>query len=377
LSHLDEPRREVAAVLGLPFDCVSMGQALANIEETIANKHRCFLSTPNLNFAVQARKDPAFYNSVLNSDMVVADGMPIVWVARLLGIPLKQRVAGSSLFEALANPASEKLPRETHLRIFFFGGEGDAAELAAAKIQGVSVGMEACGFLNPGMGSIESMSSAEIIQQINDSHADFLLVALGAKKGQQWIMHNREKLNVPVISHLGAVINFVAGNIDRAPNSWQNMGLEWLWRIVQEPALFRRYFYDGGYFLYLLLSKVFPLAIYQHVLHKMPGVGPSIQITSNLIDNCLDLGLHGSATSQNNRLLKTSCQKALNEPCTILKHVRINCAQLDYFDSAALGTLLLFKASLSEKGQTLSFYNVGTRIERLMSLHMVRDYLLN
>tara|TARA_B110000503_G_scaffold9554_1_gene13001 strand:+ start:5877 stop:7010 length:1134 start_codon:yes stop_codon:yes gene_type:complete len=377
LNHLDEPRREVAAVLGLPFDCLSMDEAVAKIEETIANKQRCFLSTPNLNFAVQARKDPTFYNSVLNSDMVVADGMPIVWVARLLGIPLKQRVAGSSLFEALANPASEKLPRETPLRIFFFGGEGDAAKQAAANIQSISTGIEACGFLNPGMGSIESMSSAEITQQINDSQADFLLVALGAKKGQQWIMHNREKLNVPVISHLGAVINFVAGNIDRAPDSWQNMGLEWLWRIVQEPALFKRYFYDGGYFLYLLLSKVFPLAIYQYVLNKMPRVGPSIQITSDLIDNCLELGLQGSATRQNNRLLKTSCQKALDEPCTILNHVRINCAQLDYFDSAALGTLLLFKASLSEKGQTLSFYNVGTRIERLMSLHMVRDYLLN
>lgn len=377
MNHLDEPRREVAAVLGLPFDCLSMDEAVAKIEETIANKQRCFLSTPNLNFAVQARKDPTFYNSVLNSDMVVADGMPIVWVARLLGIPLKQRVAGSSLFEALANPASEKLPRETPLRIFFFGGEGDAAKQAAANIQSISTGIEACGFLNPGMGSIESMSSAEITQQINDSQADFLLVALGAKKGQQWIMHNREKLNVPVISHLGAVINFVAGNIDRAPDSWQNMGLEWLWRIVQEPALFKRYFYDGGYFLYLLLSKVFPLAIYQYVLNKMPRVGPSIQITSDLIDNCLELGLQGSATRQNNRLLKTSCQKALDEPCTILNHVRINCAQLDYFDSAALGTLLLFKASLSEKGQTLSFYNVGTRIERLMSLHMVRDYLLN
>ena len=377
MNHLDEPRREVAAVLGLPFDCLSMDEAVAKIEESITTRSRCFLSTPNLNFAVQARKDPAFYTSVLNSDMVVADGMPIVWVARLLGIPLKQRVAGSSLFEALANPASEKLPRETPLRVFFFGGEGHAAEQAAANIQGVSKRMEACGFLNPGMGSIESMSSAQITQQINDSQADFLLVALGAKKGQQWIMHNREKLNVPMISHLGAVINFVAGNIDRAPDSWQNMGLEWLWRIVQEPGLFKRYFYDGGYFLYLLLSKVFPLVIYQYVLNKMPGVGPSIQITSDLIDNCLELGLRGSATRQNNRLLKTSCQKALDEPCTILKHVRINCAQLDYFDSAALGTLLLFKASLSGKGQTLSFYNVDTRIERLMSFHMVRDYLLN
>ena len=151
MNYLDEPRREVAAVLGLPFDCLSMGEAVTKIEESITTRNRCFLSTPNLNFAVQARKDPAFYNSVLNSDMVVADGMPIVWVARLLGIPLKQRVAGSSLFEALANPAAENLPRKTPLRIFFFGGEGNAAEQAAANIQGFSTGMKACGFLNPGL----------------------------------------------------------------------------------------------------------------------------------------------------------------------------------------------------------------------------------
>ena len=372
MNSLDDKRREVAAVLGLPFDCLSMWQAVAKIEEAVANNSRCFLSTPNLNFAVHARKDPQFYASVLSSDMVVPDGMPIIWVARLLGIPLKQRVAGSSLFDVLA-----KRPRDKPLRIFFFGGEGDAAEQAAANIQSFSSRMQACGFINPGMGTIDSMSSPEIIQQINDSQADFLLVALGAKKGQQWIMLNKDKLNVPVISHLGAVINFVAGTINRAPDRWQRMGLEWLWRIIQEPGLFKRYFYDGGYFVYLLLSKVLPLAIYQRVLKKMRGVGPSIQITSDLTDNCLEIGLQGSAIGQNNRLLQASCQKALDEPCTILKHVRINCAQLDYFDSAALGTLLLFKASLLGKSQTLSFYNVDTRIERLMSLHMVRDYLLN
>ncbi len=359
-------------ILGLPFDCVSMGQSIAQIEQAIVTKRRCFLSTPNLNFVVQARRDATFFSSVLNSDMVIADGMPIVWAARLLGIPLKKRVAGSSLFESLG-----KKPREKPLRIFFFGGDADAAEQAATNLDQFSQYMHACGFLNPGMGSIESMSQPEIIKQINDSGADFLLVALGAKKGQQWIMRNREKLNVPVISHLGAVINFVAGRLERAPERWQKIGLEWLWRIVQEPGLFARYFYDGGYFLYLLLSKVLPLTIYQRVIRKILVPSPSIRIVSDHIDNCLELSLQGSAIRQNNRLLKASCDKALREPCTILKHVRIDCAQLEYFDSAALGTLLLFKAALVDRGQSLSFYNVSARAERLMSLHMVRSYLLN
>ena len=372
MNSLNAQHREVATVLGLPFDCLSMGQSIAQLERTITTKSRCFLSTPNLNFAVHARSDEAFFSSVLHSDMVIADGMPIIWVAKLLNIPLKKRIAGSSLFEALG-----KKSREKPLRIFFFGGEGDAAKQAMAKLSTLSENMHACGFINPGMGSVETMSSAQIIQQINDSNADFLLVALGAKKGQQWIMRNRDRLNVPVISHLGAVVNFVAGKIERAPDRWQKAGCEWLWRIVQEPSLFKRYFYDGGYFLYLLVGRVLPLAIYQRVLTNILVKSPSVRLTSDRNDNCLEVSLQGSAVMRNNRLLKAACQNALNEPCTILRHVRINCAELEYFDSAALGTLLLFKAALLARDQTLSFYNVSARIERLMSLHMVRNYLLN
>ena len=84
--------------------------------------------------------------------------------------------------------------------------------------------MIACGALNPGMGTVESMSDKAIIDQINAAEPDFLVVALGAKKGQQWIMQNREQLNVSVISHLGAVVNFVGDNIQRAPLRWQKTG---------------------------------------------------------------------------------------------------------------------------------------------------------
>jgi len=84
-----------------------------------------------------------------------------------------------------------------------------------------------------------------VLQAINASQADFLVVALGAKKGQAWILHNLEHLQVPVVSHLGAVVNFVAGTVQRAPAAWQRAGLEWLWRIKEEPALFGRYWNDG------------------------------------------------------------------------------------------------------------------------------------
>src|SRR6187549_3317799 len=93
------------------------------------------------------------------------------------------------------------------------------------------------------------MSTPALIQAINDSEADFLVVALGAKKGHEWIARNLDSLRTPVISHLGASINFLAGTIRRAPGWVQSIGMEWAWRILQEPALARRYWEDGSFFL--------------------------------------------------------------------------------------------------------------------------------
>ncbi|MCD8512378.1 MAG: WecB/TagA/CpsF family glycosyltransferase, partial [Nitrincola sp.] len=113
---------------------------------------------------------------------------------------------------------------------------------------------------DPGRGDVASMSTPEIIEKINLSQADFLVVSLGAKKGQAWILHNLDKIQVPVVSHLGAVVNFVAGTVKRAPKVWQKLGLEWLWRIVEEPYLWKRYASDGFAALKMatcLLKKAF------------------------------------------------------------------------------------------------------------------------
>ena len=363
--------RDLHVVLGLPFDNVNTDQAASLIEQSVASRRRCFLSTPNLNFVIQAHRDANFYASVVESDLVIADGMPIIWIARLLGIPLPERVAGSSLFQLL-----REKHRDRPIRVFFFGGQDNVAEMAGAKLQQDSAGMLCCGFLNPGIGTVASMSTEEIIQQINAAQPDFLVVALGAVKGQRWIMHNQARIKAPVISHLGAVINFVAGEVCRAPRRWQRMGGEWLWRISQEHHLARRYLLDGLSFIYLWIAKAIPLAIYQYWLRLQSDIGPSIKVTTGQFENYFEIGLIGSATGANRRLLQDGCQKALDKPCTIIKHVRLNCAELDYIDSGSLGLLLNFKLQLSERGQTLSFFNMSDRIRTLMGLHGVQQFLL-
>jgi anti-anti-sigma factor len=154
------------------------------------------------------------------------------------------------------------------------------------------------------------------------------------------------------------------------------MGAEWLWRISQEHHLARRYLLDGLSFIYLWIAKAMPLAIYQYCLCLRSDIGPSIKIITQQMENCFEIELVGSATGANRRILQDGCQKVLDKPCSILKHVRLNCAELDYIDSASLGLLLNFKLQLSERGQTLSFFNMSGRIRTLMGLHGVQQFLL-
>ena len=252
--------RDVHCVLGLPFDAVSEAQAAEFIVSAANAKRRCFLSTPNLNFVIGCLTDPAFRAAVVNSDLSTADGMPIVWIARLLGIPVRHRAAGSAIFERLRASTTRRLG------VYFFGGPDGAAEVACQRLNAGSTGMHCVGFASPGFGSVEEMSRSETLAAINNSGAEFVVVALGARKGQAWIERNSAQLVAPVVSHLGAVINFVAGTMNRAPTALQKLGLEWLWRIKEEPALWRRYFWDGMTLVQLLSTRVLP-----HVLSTRFG----------------------------------------------------------------------------------------------------------
>ena len=253
--------RTVYDIASLPFDAIDLRQAVARVIGAVQGRIPLFISTPNLNFLIAAQSDQDFRRSVRESDLSLADGMPIVWLARLLDVPIRQRVAGSDLFEALC------LQTQQTIKVFFFGGPPGAAEQAGARVnarthqmqqQGLGGGVQCVGFESPGFGSVQDMSTPDILQRINASGADFVVVALGARKGQAWIQHNRAQLDAPVICHLGAVVNMAAGTIARAPRWMRLVGLEWVWRIKEEPQLWRRYGADGLAMLRLLLSYVVP-----------------------------------------------------------------------------------------------------------------------
>ncbi|MES2583328.1 MAG: WecB/TagA/CpsF family glycosyltransferase [Pseudomonadota bacterium] len=327
-SEFPNVGRNVHCLLGLPFDVMTLEQAVGSIRVAVARRAPCFFSTPNLNFLIAGQTNAAFRNSVSRSDLSLADGMPIVWLAKLLGIPIAQRVSGSDVFEALRNSAGPLL------KVYFFGGPPGVAERASLQINAEGKSMVCVGYESPGYGSIEAMSQAETLGRINQSGADFLIVALGAVKGQSWIEHNLEALEVPVVSHLGAVVNFVAGGVKRAPRWMQKSGLEWLWRIREEPALWRRYMSDGAGLIKLLITRVTPLLYYKY-LHRESA---SRRIEASIeCDNSqrINVRLQGGDVLKSGALI----QHHLSEGSSSCKRLTVRLIELSWIPSDLLGML--------------------------------------
>jgi N-acetylglucosaminyldiphosphoundecaprenol N-acetyl-beta-D-mannosaminyltransferase len=348
--------RDVYCLLGLPFDAVDMVGAVQRIRDAAAQRSSCFISTPNLNFIIGCRADSQFRDSVINSDLSIADGMPLVWIARLLGIPIRERVAGSDLFEQLRKGTS------TQLLVYFFGGMEGVAEAACQRLNAESTGLKCVGFESPGFGSVEEMSSDERIAKINASGADFLVVSLGAKKGQAWIEHNRARISVPVISHLGTVLNFAAGTVNRAPAWMQNTGLEWLWRIKEDPMLWRRYFGDGLVFLRLLITRIVPCAWLMH-RHK-----PTRRELDSAVIELEDQGsqivirLCGAWVEDNLKPLRECFSKAVLSG----QDLRIDLEHVSCVDAAFLGLVMLLQGHQKQHGRQLQIVSLQTPVRRVI-----------
>ncbi|QTN26850.1 WecB/TagA/CpsF family glycosyltransferase [Rhodoferax sp. AJA081-3] len=327
-STIPNSERNVHCVLGLPFDAVSLEQAVESIRDAITRRAPCFISTPNLNFLIAGHTNAAFRNSVGRSDLSLADGMPIVWLAKLMGIPITQRVSGSDVFEALRQGVGPLL------KVYFFGGPPGVAQRAAQQINTEGKGMVCVGFESPGYGTIEEMSRADTIAKINQSGADFLIVALGAVKGQSWIESNLEALQVPVVSHLGAVVNFVAGGVRRAPHWMQTTGLEWAWRIREEPTLWKRYLSDGKGLIKLLATRVTPFLYYKY-LHRESAMR-AIEVTIEW-DNSepTNIQLQGDDTLRCGAWLKNQ----LTQVSPGFKKLTVRLIELSWIPSDLLGMI--------------------------------------
>jgi N-acetylglucosaminyldiphosphoundecaprenol N-acetyl-beta-D-mannosaminyltransferase len=365
----DDFSREVYCILGIPIDAVEMPVVLRRIEAAAAAGAPFVLSTPNLNFLVSSQTDLEFRETLLMSDLCPPDGAPIIWIARLLGIPVKKRVAGSDIFEALRSRPRPGSP----LKIFLFGSTERVAAAACERLNSNPSGLECVGWACPGFGNVGELSQDRFIDQINSSNADFLVAALGARKGQLWLRRNHYRLQIPIRSHLGAVINFQAGTVTRAPHVLQKSGLEWLWRIKEEPALFWRYWYDGGALLRLLLTRVLPLAIAGQWAKRRNGQPRhDFVIVQTHTPTTVTLSIRGDATgSQVPRAIAF-----FRDAASAQKTVVLDLSQTGAMDARFLGLLLMLRKQLRSSGSSLQVIGVSPLLGRLFRLNGL-EYLLS
>lgn len=235
--------RPPVALLGVAFDNLTLREAVERIEEMIVSGHSHYVVTANVDFLAQARRDVELQNILLNAPLVLCDGTPLVWASRLFGNPLPERVAGADLVPELIRVAAKK-----DYRLFFLGTTEEASTRAIARLRLQNPGLEISHY-SPPFRSLLEMDDAEMMRRIRAAQPHLLFVAFGCPKAEKWIATHSVELGVPVVIGVGATIDFLAGRVKRAPLWMQRGGVEWIYRLSQEPRrLFKRYATDLLFF---------------------------------------------------------------------------------------------------------------------------------
>lgn len=361
----DDFDRNVWNVFGLAIDAVDRAGAVASLETAVRVGRKRALVTPNVNMLCAALRSETARAHINAHDLSVVDGAPLALIARLMGVPVKERVAGSDVFEALRRrPTAPGRP----MRVFFFGGREGAAEAACAALNADRGALRGVGYLNPGFGDIEAMSAPEIIAEINAAAPDVVVVALGAEKGNAWIARNAGSLSAPVVSHLGAVVDFTAGTIRRAPVLWRRLGMEWLWRIRQEPALWRRYWRDGLSLLGVCIGRLAPLMLKPL---KPVGLAAAAHIEVRQLERgeqsreCIIVRLSGDLRADDLSPVRAAFRAAASlaaktadrraaDPNRADLDVVLDFTDVGAVDAAFLGLVLMLEKHVAAAGATLS-----------------------
>lgn len=226
----DVKMREKICVYGVSYNNVTLDEAAALTEELLAEEKNHMVVTPNAEIAYMAAKDSSLGEIINSADIVVADGIGVVYAARIYGTPVKAKVPGVELGErVLANAA------KSGKGVFLLGAKPGVAELAASKISEKYPGISFAGIRD---GYFKD--DDEVVAEINASGAEILFVCLGAPKQEQWMAKNKDKLNTRLMLGLGGSLDSYAGTVKRAPDIFIKLGLEWFYRLIKEPKRFGR-----------------------------------------------------------------------------------------------------------------------------------------
>lgn len=240
---------EKQALLNTYVNNLNMLETIEAIEKMIASDKKSYVVAINVDVVMKIEKDPYLKKIVDSADMVLVDGKPLIWISKWHGNKVKAKISGSDLVPLLCEVAAEK-----KYKIFIIGGKDGIAEQAKKRLESKLPNIRIVGTYAPPLGFEKNENEIEKINQmISEVQPDLLITCFGCPKQEKWIYENIEKYDAKVSVCAGATVDFLAGNVKRAPRLMSEHGLEWFYRFAQEPKrMFRRYFIDDVKILRLI-----------------------------------------------------------------------------------------------------------------------------
>lgn len=213
--------------LGCPIDILTMAETIELAHEAMRKRQRLQHVALNVAKFVNMRRDPVLAADIISSDLVGIDGMGIAWAARIFGLPVKERVSGIDLLMQLLSLCAEQ-----GFKPYFLGATRETVQKSAEEVRNIYPAISFAGLRD---GYFRRDQELEVVSQIRNSGADCLFIGMPTPRKERFLASHRDNLNVPFIMGVGGSFDVLAGQIRRAPSRIQALGLEWLYRVYQEP----------------------------------------------------------------------------------------------------------------------------------------------
>ncbi len=241
-------------VLGVRVDAVQVPDVVAQMEGWIQERGQShYIAVTGMHGVTEAQHDPCFKDILNAADLVVPDGMPLVWLSRIRGHSLQRRVYGPELMLAFCEQTARK-----GYRHFLYGGAPGVAEQMAATLGNRFPGLQVVGTYSPPFRPLTADEEGEVAAMIRGAEPDVVWVGLSTPKQERWMHEHRDGLGVPVLVGVGAAFDLNTGRLKQAPVWMREHGLEWFYRLWREPRrLWRRYLIYGSKFVWYVMLELF------------------------------------------------------------------------------------------------------------------------
>jgi N-acetylglucosaminyldiphosphoundecaprenol N-acetyl-beta-D-mannosaminyltransferase len=340
------------AVLGLPLDRLTADGAVEAIEELILRGGTHQVATANLDFWLNSFSDRHLHRIIAGCSLVLAEGMPVVWVSKLLGCALPERVTGVDLVPKLAELSARK-----GYRIFLLGGKGNVAWRAARLLEEKYPGVQIVDTYAPSEEEMELLDQGALVERIQAAEAQILLVALGNPKQEKWIWMNRKRMGVPVAMGVGGSFEIIVGDLRHAPQWIQRCGLEWAMRLAQEPGrLGPRYVRD-----FVGLARRLPMMLLARWTQRL-HLGTS-HVTTVTTPQTMHVHLHGPLSAEIAAVLDEAAMACIESSQVMVVHFE----DVKQMTASGLGALMGVRRTLLESGLTLAL--AGLKVKHRFLLY--------